>query len=463
MKMGYGGNNTNLSLTKPEGLQDAPGPKGTGYYGLLDLGLANNRVAVMLDITTANIYQKGQTLGTLYVGKKANWSLKEAATNSLSGCCGELEISYSVDYEGETTPLVLRIGVNANPLYPPEPTPTTAVRESTPIPGPTPPPPSAKTNEYSVNAYFFITSVRVGKLPETGEVFVVESSGGGARFDDLAKNVQILQDLNQDGAVTSDIRGEAQQARDSILIGAKKAWKIYSVSPLGRTVKLLPKEKGVLTGKVVTFIGAQPISGATVRLWPGEFETKTEQDGSYRLQAYEGPLWKMLVTKEGYIPFTVNYARDSSRQEELIRVRAQGETSYRVELAELPKQASGTATLKDSGSFYGSLGLVFQDEFLGDFWFQFYQYQVQEGAIRFNTQVCACREGQRGLVAMGDQGSKALDQIAIPPFGYSQGSTELKPGNVYVVKAREGLEGHFVLFRVDSVSQEGVKVSYLFK
>ena len=33
---------------------------------------------------------------------------------------------------------------------------------------------------------------------------------------------------------------------------------------------------------------------------------------------------------------------------------------------------------------------------------------------------------------------------------------------MYLVKAREGLEGHFLIFRVLSKTEDGIEISYLF-
>ena len=255
--------------------------------------------------------------------------------------------------------------------------------------------------------------------------------------------------------------GKGCGAREIVLIGSAQAWEIDSISPAGKTVQLARKEKGLLTGKVVTFLGADPIGGATVRVWPGGFEAQTDEDGAYSVEVYEGRVWKVLVPPRRDT-FPPRRSVDSSSPLR-IGIRSGQESSYNVELAEIPEQTSGTATLAGSGSFYGALGLTLRNEVIGDFIFDTHTFSAR-GEIMFGGVVCACAEGQRGLVDIGDQGSTPLSEIRIPPFGYNTRShATLEVGRVYVVKAREGLEGHFVVFRVDSMTEEGAKITYSFR
>ena len=262
------------------------------------------------------------------------------------------------------------------------------------------------------------------------------------------------------------VAGEVQEASQAVLIGADTAWEVHSVSPSGRTVQLLPKRTGVLVGRAVTSGGGGPIAGATVKVAPGGFEIQTAVDGSFRLEVYEGILWKLLVTKDGFIPYTVrNYPNrrfEGDQSEERILVRAGRQTSRTAELFEIPDDTSGTVLLRDHGSFYGALGLTFRNRVLGDFVFETWLDRSAEGD-RFRGSVCACKEGQRGLVDIGDQGSKPLEDIPIVPFGYTRDDVDLREGSVYVVRASEGLEGHFVVFRVLSRTEDGIEISYLFR
>ena len=132
-------------------------------------------------------------------------------------------------------------------------------------------------------------------------------------------------------------------------------------------------------------------------------------------------------------------------------------------LAEIPEKTSGSVTLKEHGSFYAAIGLAFRDDRIGDFQFSQGAWRDETGELKVRGDVCACRDGQRGLVELGDHGSTPLSEIGIVPFGYTQRHVALEVGNVYIVKGREGLEGHFVVFRVDSMTEDGITISYLFR
>ena len=459
-----------LSENKPDGLTSAPEAAGEAQYGLADLG-DGTTLAVMVDVTVTNEeLQHGDGFwGTLYVGTTADGSLADPVSQPFSGCCANVEATLSLEYDGEETRLPVRVSADINPRYQPwseaerrrlreleELEDWEAVDEMRR---------SREVSGFRVYADIRNESLRAGELPDTGDLFILQPTSAAVRFDGLHA-LQVLQDLDHNGLFQQEVLGEVQQAFQAALIGIDTAWEFHSVSPSGRTVQLVPKRTGVLAGRAVTFGGGDPIAGATVKVEPGGFETQTGEDGSFRLEVYEGILWKLLVTKDGFIPYTVRFYpnRQSglNQDEERILVRAGRETSRTVELFEIPDDKSGTVLLRDYGSFYGALGLTFRDQVLGDFVFETWLHQSREGD-RFRGDVCACKEGQRGLVDLGDQGSKPLEDIQIVPFGYTRDNVELREGSVYLVKAREGLEGHFLVFRVLSRTEDGIEISYLFR
>ena len=217
-------------------------------------------------------------------------------------------------------------------------------------------------------------------------------------------------------------------------------------------------------------------------MWPGPFETVSEPDGSYRLEVYATDVWKMLAKKEGYVPFSY-YGAISGRETVSvggrIRIRSNSTTAHNVELAEIPEVDSGTASFGQFGSFLGALGLAVTDQTAGDFSYSISQqydrdyYMALELGLTPTTEeatpktvayICACYDGQRGIVELGGFRSEELEEISIPPIGFVVSrNLQLTPGFVYVSKAREGLEGHFVIFRVESISEDGVIVTYLFR
>ena len=320
---------------------------------------------------------------------------------------------------------------------------------------------------FDVYADIWNEGLRAGELPGTGELFLLQPSSSAVRFDRL-HTLRVLQDLDGNGIFDDDVVGEVQQASQAVLIGIDTAWEVHSVSPSGRTVRLLPRRTGMLTGRAVQYGGGRPIPGATVKVEPGGFETQTQDDGSFRLEVYEGFIWKLIVSKDGFIPYAVRFYpnRRSGRDpdEEPILVRVGRETSRTVELPEIPDHGSTPRTvfLRDYGSFYGALGLAFPNHAIGDFQFNTWVHSSPEGSF-VRGELCACREGQRGLLDLGYQGSMPLEDIAILPFGYTLSHVDMREGSVYVVKAREGLEGHYVIFRILSLTDDGVEISYLFR
>ncbi|MBI2866053.1 MAG: carboxypeptidase regulatory-like domain-containing protein [Chloroflexi bacterium] len=302
----------------------------------------------------------------------------------------------------------------------------------------------------------------MGKIPETGEMFLISDNVGWGLFD--TPNSAVMQDADGNGVISYQTPGERQSVSGALLQGATQAWRIVSVSPSGRTVKLSPVAKGTLKGRVQTFVGARPVAGATIQIWPGPFETTSGQDGSYSLEAYGAAPWKVLVKKEGYIPFVYYAGRGKDPASTPgISLRERSVTTFNFELGEGSSQTSGTVKLLPSGSFYAILGLAFSDQTVGDFSVNTYQQQDKEGKTVAGASACSQFEGQRGMVGLGDRGATPLDQITIPPIGYSNSCVQLNSGHVYIVKAREGLEGHFVVLRVDSITTDGATISYLYR
>ena len=460
-----------FSENKLDGLTGAPEAAGEARYGLADLG-DRRTLAVMVDVTATNEeFQRGGGFwGTLYVGTTADGSLADPVSQPFRGCCTDVEGTLSFEYDGEEAPLPVRVFASINPQYQPwseaERRRLRELEEREDWQAADAMHRSREVTGFEMYAEIRNESLRAGELLDTGELFMLQPTSA-ARFDGLHA-LQVLQDLDHDGLFEQDVIGEVQQAFQAVLIGIDTAWEVHSVSPSGRTVQLVPKRTGVLAGRAVTFGGGDPIAGATVKVEPGGFEAQTAEDGSFRLEVYEGILWKLLVTKDGFIPYTArfypNRQFDPDQDEERILVRAGRETSRTVELFETPDDTStpGTALLRDRGSFYGALGLTFRDQVLGDFVFETWLAGFPEGD-RFRGEVCACKEGQRGLVDLGDQGSKPLEDIPVVPFGYTRDYFELREGSVFLVKAREGLEGHFLVFRVLSSTEDGIEISYLFR
>ena len=426
------GNTIDLSTIKPEKLTDAPPAQGTAYYGLFLMGVAG-RVAVMFDSASAVPNQGG---GILYTGTTDSGSLANSQQRSLRICCGSSDvITTTLDYGDDSAPISYEITVVSN-----------------------------STKPY---AQISVSTLRVGQVPGGTQRFMIADNLGGGRFD--GGTARLLQDVDGDGSISRENSGEVQPVLGATLQGEGEAWEVIWVSASGRTVHLAPKKSGVFRGQVRTLSGAEAIAGATIRLWPGPFEAISADDGSFTLKAYTGDPWKILVSKEGYFPFTYDSGLITESPGDRITVGEGTETSFSIDLETLATETSGTFTFgtvpipNRAGSFDGARGLAERHSSSGDFNYSWFK-ATTVGRVSLGSTVCACAEGQRGIVELGDRGSNALDQVTIPTEGYVLGSSlQLQVGFVYVSKAREGLEGRFVIFRVDSMSETAVTISYLFR
>ena len=473
LRTGYGAvSSVRLSTFRPQDL-DAPVAEGTGYYGLLPLGTENN-LGVMVDVISV---LGSSVVGTAYFGAFADGSITHGQQQSFFGQANSGEIILLVDYGQESEFVSFRVDVYGEAEAVP-----VAVSASGVAPTPTPALTTIPSDDWSASiwANLYIDTLYIGQVPGASTFFLIDSSDS-ARFD--TPQTRVLQDVDHDGLISGDVTGEVQTSANATIMSREEAWELVSIIPSGREVRLSPAGKGTLTGTIQTFVGAQDIAGATIQVWPGPFETVSQSDGSYSLDIHAGDVWKILVKKKGYVPFSLyggvgTEPREFGAGQGSILIRRGSSRTYNVELAEIPEVVSGTASFGNRGSFHGALGLAIADETVGDFLYQVYQefqYTAEderrleqgleiEGSYRTSAQICACYDGQRGVVELGNYGSRDLELFSVPPIGYVvQRYLELKPGYIYVSKAREGLEGHFVVFRVDSISEESATVTYLFR
>ena len=131
-------------------------------------------------------------------------------------------------------------------------------------------------SSYTLSANLWTDIVYIGRVPNTSTYFIVDNPSS-ATFD--TPQTRVLQDLDRDGIIF-DTRGEVQTSANDRIMAGEEVWQVISISASGREVRISPAGKGVLSGRVQTFIGAKGIEGATIRVWPGPFETVSQSDGS---------------------------------------------------------------------------------------------------------------------------------------------------------------------------------------
>ena len=135
----------------------------------------------------------------------------------IDDCCGVVRLSAPFDYGDETVTLDLTVFGAINWQDHP-------------------------TTLEGAAAVLMPWNARVGHLPETGEAFVLYSySRKIVPYVEL-DHIAVWQDIDGDGVVRSSTPGESALASDAVLIGSTKAWEIHSVSPSGKTVRLLQKQ-----------------------------------------------------------------------------------------------------------------------------------------------------------------------------------------------------------------------------
>lgn len=430
---------------------------GTPFYGQLPFGLDQN-IGVMFSVIHADEFN-GVT-GQVLIGTKADGQAYGGEILEIQpwGIRSE-EFVVSVDYGEETAFFTFTVLITVWTISSENPSPGFSTD------------PEGKL-KYFFTAVLRTDTVMVAQVPGTSNFFLI-SSDRLARFD--TPQTSVLQDLDGDGYARETIRGEVQNSTDATIFAEGAAWRIVGISASGRKISISPAGKGILSGKVRTFVGANGIEGATIRIWPGPFETVSKPDGTYNVEVYAGEIWKVEVAKEGLTPYS--YYNQVTPEKDLI-IRRDRTTTLDIELAEIPETSSGTANLSGRGSFNGVFGRQLSDESVGDFSYGITQlfelvYEETEGgrpappSVKLTEKkftICACYEGQLGVIELGDYLTRPLDEIPIPPVGFLvQKNLEVKAGFVYSSKARTGLPGRFVVFRVDSISDNSIAITYIFR
>lgn len=445
------GSQVTLSTVRSVEMLETPAPKGTAYYGFLPVG-TKDRLALMVDVITT---APGRVQGAAYIGTKGDASLGDARQLSFQNSTDYGRASAStalvttLSYDDEPAPVTLLVSLAISP-----------VRPQTSLPGTPTPTPVTGGEPATVTAAVSTRTLRRLALPDTDRTVYVADQSGRGTFD--GAQAQTLQDVDGDGVASSGTSGEVQSSRNAVIVaGTRRAWRVISISPSGRTVTLAPLGQATLSGRVQSTMSSRSIADATVQVWPGPFETKTRSDGTFSLYVTATQPWKVLVKKDGYVPYSL-YA--SNRGTASIALRENAETSFNIAMAEVRVPASGAITVARAGSFIGALGIAVGDERTGDFAIRMGERLDPEGLFKATWgQICACYEGQSGVIEAGRAGLP-LEEVPIPPQGYVTGQfLDLRKNYTYISKGREGLEGKYVVFIVDSMSGGTITFSYMFR
>jgi hypothetical protein len=128
--------------------------------------------------------------------------------------------------------------------------------------------------------------------------------------------------------------------------------------------------------------------------------------------------------------------------------------TWQADDASTPAASVRQIRLSAGDSYHFSSGI--RGQFQGG---DLYLTIAENGAAQF----FANNRDQRGLVDLGDLGSPSLSDVRVPERGYYQFGVPVVSGHTYVSLARAGEEGHFIVFKVDQVTNEFVALSYVYR
>ena len=100
--------------------------------------------------------------------------------------------------------------------------------------------------------------------------------------------------------------------------------------------------------------------------------------------------------------------------------------------------------------------------FIRDFDFDF--GFLQGDNPRHFGSICACEDAQQGVYEISDPDSTPLHEIPVPASSFSKGTwVDLTAGNVYIAKARKEMPDRLTIFRVESITEDGVTMTFVFQ
>ena len=256
--------------------------------------------------------------------------------------------------------------------------------------------------------------------------------------------LSVIIDLDGDGTADGTITGDERlSVTVPIYLESGNAYKVADFSPDGRSLRVVAAAQGTVAGTITDSTGGLPIRGASVQLKPGSLVATSTANGSYTLPAAEGSYTRLLVKTTGYVPHLQFYGVGI----------AQGQTTS-MNVALKPVGAMSGAVTLGEGDSYHFLANEFGARYTGgDFYLGF-----SNGTPRF----WANNLGQRGVVDQGDLGTTTLDQVDPPQTGYTRYGVDPVAGRTYASLAREGEEGHFVVFNVVTSTTSTVDIEWLY-
>ena len=300
--------------------------------------------------------------------------------------------------------------------------------------------------------HYYRDSIRVGKIELMGENYIIgilDENANGV-FNDYEEDVLFF-DFNNDKQLNIfEESGEIIDPMRSPICIDEYCYQITDISDDGSYVELTETPKGTIEGFVVEKDTGLGISNAKVTIYPGELTIETNKEGYYQTEICPGTYFEIRATHPDFIlEEKNNYELDGFilKRGELFRVN--------FELDKIQKdQLQGELVLYDGDSYHFLSGQ--KDKHTGgDFYFGFYDSKPSFWANNMY---------QRGLLDLGDIGNVDLGEASIPEKGYYEFGVTAIVGHTYISLAREGEEGHFIVFRVLEINANSfIRLEYVYR
>jgi hypothetical protein len=247
-------------------------------------------------------------------------------------------------------------------------------------------------------------------------------------------------DLNNDEIPdASKEGGELFLYRDAVIVNDRAyraAWSLTGDAP----VRFVQAPFSTLVGVISSQADGKPLAGGRVEAWSGSrVETASDADGGYSLRVPEG-VWTIRVSKPGYIP----------ELRSGLAITPDATQYFSVALEPMPPTHSGTIALRPGESF-DFVQQIKGGADDGDFY-------ADDKLEKFS----AGNPYQRGLLSLGNIGNIPLRRVEVPDKEFERFGVTIIPGNTYVARLREGVEGATVVLRVKAVTGNKVIFDYYF-
>jgi hypothetical protein len=281
--------------------------------------------------------------------------------------------------------------------------------------------------------------VMVNRQPRPIAILDENSDGD---YADLATTTVMTDVANTNG----ERNEQAIHSGRSALALGNKFYVVSEIARDGSNMTLKEAVWGQLKGAVLDQQGMKPIRGAELVATPGGLSAKTDAEGHFLLELPEGEYTLLTAKARGFIPrhdengFVVKGGTDQVLSDVLLRA-ANAPPGGRIRL--------------NSGNSYDFLGQAISQYSGGDF-----SYNSGRGSASFY----AGNRYQKGMVDMGMLGNMPLRRVVPPAAGYNKYGIPAVLGHTYVSNAKDGEDGHFIIFRIVNFGADGsVEIDYYYR